>query len=223
MSLRKQQLLSRHRQHKRIFLLASLAGLVAIGVFAVWWLVPLLLLLGLLLVNEVVRSTRAWFASKDLVLFVLLTGLPVLLDHAILLQYATHDFAMLKAAPLACGLASWLLCRQAPKRRRIVLAITCLASILYFYRTNPLPGYDDGRYAQERDLGRFIATHAKPNEVVFGLGISTEPQVRWYARRNVIGIRDAQAARILLRERGLERGVLIKALGKGYSATRITP
>jgi hypothetical protein len=56
MSLRKQQLLSRHRRHKRIFLLASLAGLVAIGVFAVWWLVPLLLLLGWI-------AHEAWFAD----------------------------------------------------------------------------------------------------------------------------------------------------------------
>lgn len=56
MSSRKQRLLSRHRRHKRLFLLASLVVLVAIGVFVVWWLVPLLLVLGWI-------AHEAWFAD----------------------------------------------------------------------------------------------------------------------------------------------------------------
>ncbi len=184
---------------------------------------PVILLLALLLVNEVVRSSHVPSVPDGLVLFALLTGVPVLLDHGFLLQYAMHDFAVLKAAPLLCGLTGWLLCRQTPYWRRIALAATCLASILYFYRTNPLPGHDEGRYDQERDLGLFIAANAAPDEVVFGQGISTEPQVLWYARRNVIGTTDVGTARELLRERGLQRGVLISVTGDGYTAMHIMP
>ena len=53
---RKQQLLKRHRRNKRLGLLGGLAVLVAVGVFAWWWL-PLLLLPLLWAAHE------AWFAD----------------------------------------------------------------------------------------------------------------------------------------------------------------
>ncbi|WP_043198179.1 PIG-L deacetylase family protein [Pseudomonas putida] len=53
---RKQQLLKRHRRNKRLGLLAGLIALVALGVFAWWWL-PLLLLPLLWAAHE------AWFAD----------------------------------------------------------------------------------------------------------------------------------------------------------------
>jgi LmbE family N-acetylglucosaminyl deacetylase len=56
MSARKQQLLNRHRRHKRVALLVALIGLVPLGLFVAWWLVPLLLLLGWI-------GHEAWFAD----------------------------------------------------------------------------------------------------------------------------------------------------------------
>ena len=46
MSARKQQLLRRHRKHKRIALLVALVALLLLGALVAWWLVPLLLVLG---------------------------------------------------------------------------------------------------------------------------------------------------------------------------------
>jgi LmbE family N-acetylglucosaminyl deacetylase len=56
MSARKQQLLKRHRRHKRIALLVALLILLLVGVFTVWWLPPLLLVLGWV-------AHEAWFAD----------------------------------------------------------------------------------------------------------------------------------------------------------------
>lgn len=56
MSARKQQLLKRHRKHKRIALLVALVVLLLIGGLASWWLVPLLVLLGWI-------AHEAWFAD----------------------------------------------------------------------------------------------------------------------------------------------------------------
>ncbi|MBX9753988.1 MAG: PIG-L family deacetylase [Pseudomonadaceae bacterium] len=56
MSARKQQLLKQHRRHKRIALLIGLTLLLLLGIFVVWWLLPLLLVLGWI-VHE------AWFAD----------------------------------------------------------------------------------------------------------------------------------------------------------------
>ena len=104
----------------------------------------------------------------------------------------------------------------------MALALTCLAGVLYFYRTNPMPGRDQGRYAQEQTLGSFIASNAAVDEVVFGHGISTEPQVVWYARRNVIGVASIEAAERVLRERDLPRGVVISRKNGELIATHIT-
>lgn len=56
MSARKQQLLKRHRRHKRIALLVALLLMGLLGVFVAWWWVPLLLVLGWI-------GHEAWFAD----------------------------------------------------------------------------------------------------------------------------------------------------------------
>lgn len=56
MTARKQQLLKRHRRHKRLFMLTALMALVLLGLLVAWWLVPLLLVLGWV-------AHEAWFAD----------------------------------------------------------------------------------------------------------------------------------------------------------------
>ncbi|SEI83112.1 N-acetylglucosaminyl deacetylase, LmbE family [Azotobacter beijerinckii] len=56
MTARKQQLLKRHRRHKRLFLLVALAALLLLGLLVAGWLVPLALLLGWV-------AHEAWFAD----------------------------------------------------------------------------------------------------------------------------------------------------------------
>ena len=189
--------------------------------YRIGFLPVMLLLIVLLVRNRVGKGNMPTFSEK-LGLFVLLTGLPVVLDHLVLLQYAEHDFAALKAAPLLCGLAGWALTTLRPVWSRAALTLTCIVCVVYFYRTNPLPGHDNGRYEQERTIGTFIASHAAPDEVVFGHGISTEPQVSWYARRNVLGVADPDAAIAILKERGLQRGVVFAMDNGVLSATHIT-
>ncbi|MBL7944883.1 MAG: hypothetical protein JNN32_02395 [Flavobacteriales bacterium] len=183
---------------------------------------PVIVLLVVLVLRNTRRKAETSAFSGTLGLFALLSGLPVLLDHLVLLQYAEHDFAALKAAPLLCGLAGWQLSQLGSTWSRVALGLTCLAGVLYFYRTNPLPGHDQGRYAQEQTIGSFIATNAAADEVVFGQGISTEPQVVWYARRNVLGVASIEDAERMLRERDLPRGVVISVSNGELVATHIT-
>lgn len=182
---------------------------------------PVIILLVVLVVRYLTGKRSMPAFPNKLGLFSLLAGLPVLLDHLVLLQYAEHDFAALKAAPLLCGLAGWSLTQLRPAHSRFAVILTCVVCVLYFYRTNPLPGHDNGRYEQERTLGAFIAAHAAPGEVVFGHGISTEPQVTWYARRNVLGIASIEAAEALLEESGLRHGVVISINNGELIATHI--
>jgi LmbE family N-acetylglucosaminyl deacetylase len=56
MSARKQQLLKRHRRHKRITLVVALLALVTLAISVAWWLLPLALVLGWI-------GHEAWFAD----------------------------------------------------------------------------------------------------------------------------------------------------------------
>ena len=188
--------------------------------YRIGFLPVLLLLAGLLFHRSIVRKERLRI-PVDGSAFLVLTGLPVVFDHAFLLQYADHDFAALKAAPFLCGCAGVWLSRVPFRAAAIALSATCLAGVLYFYRLNPLPGKDRGRYTQEMELGHFIAENASPDEVVFAIGLSTEPQVAWYARRNVIGIGAIEDARQFLVEHEAERGVVFRKQGDSTSVEHI--
>ena len=161
--------------------------------------------------------------APGLPLFIALTGLPVLFDHAFLLQYAEHDFAALKAGLFLCGIAGVGLASLPNRWGTGALVATCTAGVLYFYRINPLPGTDDGRYRQEMELGRAIAKEARPDEAVFAIGLSTEPQVGWYAHRNVLGVTSKEQAQEFLRDHGLARGVVFRMIGDTRSVERIVP
>ena len=165
----------------------------------------------LLLLVYALRRWR-WAASIDapnMPLFLALAGLPVLLDHSVLLQYADHDFAALKAGPILCGLAGVGLA-SLPRRLSVgAMATTCVAGVLYFYRTNPCSPADAVRYRQEMELGHFIAAQAYTDEMIFAIGVSTEPQVAWYAKRNVIGVRGVGDVARYMNEAEIDRAVII--------------
>jgi hypothetical protein len=201
-------------------LMGSLRDLVLVN-YRIGYLPVILLLLGLLVWLK--KSSRGLSRVLDhgTMPFVVLTGLPVLLDHAVLLPYAEHDFAALKGGPLLCGLGGLLLDRLPARSAYALLAATCVAGVLYFYRTNPLPGYDGGRYAVERDLGEAIGREARVYEVVFFEGPAPGPQVLWYAKRHIVQVNSSDEALRFLRERGLHKGVIFRPTPKGLRHERV--
>ena len=170
---------------------------------------PVVLIVGVL--GLVFRKRIMQLAGLNT--FLVLTGLPVLLDHLFLLQYADHDFAALKGGLLLCGVAGVALANLRGHWPRIVLMSACLAGVLYFYRTNPLPGRDDGRYTQEQDMGHAIAAEARSDEAVFTLGFTPEPQVQWYAKRTLFRVDSLPQAQAFLRNQGTRSGVVFSTTG----------
>lgn len=155
-------------------------------------------------------------------LFIFLTGVPVLLDHIFLLQYADHDFAALKGGFLFCGLAAIGLANLRASWSNALVVTTCVAGVLYFYRTNPLPGSDGGRYVQERALGLAIAMETQPDEAVFTLGFTPEPQAQWYAKRTLFRVDSVQRAQQLLRAQGTATGIVFEQRDGGLIHQRIS-
>ncbi len=153
--------------------------------------------------------------------FVTLTSLPILLEMLFLFDYSLHDFAVLKAGPLLCGLAALGLSAVQPRWAWSALIITCAAGVLYFYRTNPIDSATDDRFTQQMEQGLAIAQEADPDEMVFTQGFTTEPQVQWYAKRTLFRIDSLQQARQLMRSAGQSKGVVFRQSDAGLAAEHI--
>jgi hypothetical protein len=160
--------------------------------------------------------------SQGLLLFTLLTALPFLLEHAFLLEYTIHDFTTLKAGLLFCGLSGLGLAALHLRQARPLLFITCLAGVLYFYRTNPIDSGNNTHFTWQREQGLSIAREAQPDEMVFTLGFTPEPQVQWYAKRTLFRVDEEERAFELLRAAGMNRGILFRHADAALTHKRIT-
>lgn len=169
-------------------------------------------------------TLRKWRAQPwpMLVPFALLTSLPVLLEMLLLFDYSLHDFAVLKAGPLLCGLAALGLSAMRTRWAWGVLTITCVSGVLYFYRTNPIDSATDGRFTWQMEQGVTIAEEAEADEMVFTQGFTPEPQVQWYAKRTLLRIDDTRQAVEILRSAGLRRGVVFRESDDGLATEHIT-
>lgn len=195
--------------------LFSMLGTLALN-YRISWL-PLLLPLALLLWKR--KMTR--LSTAPLRLFLALTGLPVVLELFFLLEYSGHDFTALKAGPLLCGLAGLGLSAIPERWAWPALLATCAAGVLYFYRTNPIGSRTDPRFTWPRDQGLAIAREARPDEMVFTLGFTPEPQVQWYAKRTLFRVDDVRRAQELLRAAGQPKGIIFRELDGGLTADRM--
>ncbi|MCC6939169.1 MAG: hypothetical protein IT226_13195 [Flavobacteriales bacterium] len=182
---------------------------------------PVILIVFVVLV---VRRQAVREASTQWPLFLALAGLPVVLDHALLLQYAEHDFAALKGGVLLCvvggiGLATF------PTRWAIPgLLVVCLGGVLYFYHTNPLRSAWEGSYSHDLGSGHNIAYKALSNETVFTFRFTPEPQAQWYAKRTLFRVDSLSQAKALLRAQGNATGIVVwpDPMCVGYMTEHIT-
>lgn len=152
-------------------------------VIASWGPVVLLLISGLMLRRKAsmppaVRSAM-WLIT-----------LPALVHIAVFLRYAGHEFSVLKLGFVLCALASFVLVRwheRHPAFGNIALVSACSLGIAMFTVYNrPGDGTATGdRYDIAMRHGLFIAKEARYDERIFVEGAVVEPQLLWYAKRNM--------------------------------------
>lgn len=175
-------------------------------------------------------ALRAWWRGTlhvrpGLRVMLVLTGLPVLLEHVFLLDYAAHDFVALKAAPLLAAVVALLLEAVpgqpwAVRFPSLVTMFLCALGAAYFWRLNA-----PGGSTLHRDQGTFIAQHIRPEERFFWSGPLPEPQLVWYAQRTPWSVSGEEEARSILAARGEHSGVLFRPAtdGKGLELVRVLP
>lgn len=172
---------------------------------------PLLLLLGwsIWLNRGKIKPTL-----QPLLPFMLMAGLPVLLLHLALADYSGHDFTALYGAMFLAVLVAWLLHHQPQPILVIgpVLLLWVLLSIgQYDYINRPGEISLSGeRYDFDQRFGEAIASQSTPAQTIFIIGTKPDPQMVWYAHRNIQRVDDEQAAVAFMQQYGRKQGILFK-------------
>ncbi len=147
-----------------------------------------ILLFGLLFLRK-----RISLSDKERMI-IYFSVIPVVMLHLLLLNYSGHDFTTLPAAvfisisiAIVYAKLKGILKSKYQYLLNSGIIIMVVLSVVQYYVINR-PGdrsWKRNLYNVQRDFGEYIKEEAKPDEVVFLRGIDIEPQVIYYAKRNI--------------------------------------
>ena len=159
--------------------------------------------------------------------FIWLSVLPVLLLHFIFMEYSGQDFTTLYAAlffSVLMGILYDKLRRSgivSQKKLNLLLIAGTLLMMLQFTLIN-MPGkysVKGFRYDIYLEAGQKIAKLSRPDEVIFILKGVAEPQLVYYAKRNMKEVKSEEDAMRFLEVRDIRNGVIFgaeNAAGESY-------
>ncbi|MBP6389702.1 MAG: hypothetical protein KA352_02325 [Flavobacteriales bacterium] len=182
-------------------------------------------LIGLGIVAIVMNRKRSWPAAPDLVL---LTLAPALLHLLVFVRYGIHEFAVLKLGFFLCAVVAITLFRSEVAWGRLSRLATGGALLLgmawYTWVNRPGDGTATGEaYATAQQRGLLIAAEAQPDDVILLQGIQADPQIQFYARRNMRTVADSIEAKTVIGELGKQSGVLFEARNGTLQGHHFTP
>ena len=177
-----------------------------------------LLILALIFLFKKKESTDVStnpYLKKALILF----SMPVLLHHIIFLNASLYDFFVVKAAPfLVLVLISMLIHRGVSTKSvaGIVLFFMIANLSVYYFINRPGSISQSGdRYDMYQQQASFINSNSNNDEVIFLKGISDEPQLIFYAKRNIRTIMNETDAIQFLKMYKLQKGIIFSKESDG--------
>jgi hypothetical protein len=183
---------------------------------------PVYLLLGGFVWLALTRAKLKIVFSENGYRFIWLSVLPVLLLHFFFLNYSEQDFTVLYASLLFSVLLGILYDKikksgvfSIAQINSMVFAFIAIC-IVQFYVTNR-PGntsFSGALYAAEQNAAKVLTDNSTKQEVLFVQGMAPEPQVIWYAKRNVKFVQSDEEALAFLKQRKIEHGVIFGYNGK---------
>ena len=181
-------------------------------------------LIGLGIAAIAINRKRSWPAVPDLVW---LTLAPALLHLLVFVRYGIHEFAVLKLGFFLCAVVAIVLFREGIRGRGSRLGAACallLGMAWYTWVNRPGDGTATGEaYATAQQRGMMIATEARPEEVILLQGIQADPQIQFYARRNMRTVADSAEAIWVLKELGARKGLLFRDIDGALTADHLVP
>jgi hypothetical protein len=147
--------------------------------------------------------------------FIWLSVLPVVLLHFFFLNYSVHDFTVLYASLFFSVLIGILFDKV--KKTGVVpmptlqrgLALTLLLMVIQFYLMNkPQLPFIKTNYGEYESIAKAISDQSSKDEVIFLENLKPEPQIIYYAGRNIKTVESRDEAISFLRSRNLSKGVI---------------
>lgn len=184
------------------------------------------LLLAILILIFLTRKSNQRQRKEFVVQISFLFLFPVLLHHTVFLNASLYDFFVVKTAPFLAIVFVWLILKTTwqPKFILSIALAICLSSIMMYYFINR-PGkisQSGEPYASFQVKGKFIADHAENNEVIFLQKIADDPQLVFYAQRNLRTIETEDEAVDFLKKHHQQNGIIFCcADGNALSIKRI--
>ena len=178
---------------------------------------PVFLLLGSFIYLTFSRTKLRIVFTKNGYRFLWLSTLPVILLHLFLMNYSGHDFVSLYGSLFLSVLIAILFDKLKNAKTlstlqlRAGILIVIVGSIASYYFINR-PGetsFKGDVYAHSKNLGEQIANSAQAEDVVFVQGtLSVDPQLIFYAHRNILKIKDKEEALSFLKLHNLSTGTI---------------
>lgn len=164
------------------------------------------------------RGKRDW--NKYEYLFIYLSSVPVILHHILFINFtAIHDFSALKSSLLISVVIGLLFIKIANllkslkleyKLRQLIFisALMLFLSIRQYYNLNNPKIVNNKREIFANDIKKI----AKPDEVIFVSGETgyIEPQVLFYAERNILRVNDKAEALKFLDKIQAKKGIIFE-------------
>lgn len=154
---------------------------------------------------------------KKIILYLWLSVVPILLMHIFLSEYSGHDFTSLYASLFLSVTLALLFGKlrelqlMNPKKLWWSVGFCTIVSIgSYYYINRPGPYSLKGdSYNLSQNLGKEIKNTSTFDAVVFAIGNAViDPQLMYYAKRNIKEVNNKEEAIQFLRSRNLSRGII---------------
>ncbi len=178
---------------------------------------PLFILLASFVFLTITRAKMRIVFTKNGYRFLWLSTLPVILLHIFLLNYSGHDFVSLYGS-LFLSVLIGILYDKLKKAKTLSnlqlnfgISFVVVASLASYYYINRPGEYSlkGEEYAISEQLGKHIKTTAPDDAVVFAMGKAViDPQLIYYAERNILKVKDQDEAMAFLKERGISQGYI---------------
>jgi hypothetical protein len=141
--------------------------------------------------------------------FIWLSVLPVLLLHFFFLNYSVQDFTVLYAS-LFFSVLLGILYDKVKKSGAVpirAMQAGLVVTVLIFIGQYYLMNYKQNIH-QARVLGHYITQNSTKEDVIFLSEEAIEPQLVFYAQRNIRYAKTPAEASAFLKERGLRQGII---------------
>lgn len=178
---------------------------------------PLFLLLASFVYLTLSKAKLRIVFTKNGYRFLWLSTLPVILLHLLLLNYSGHDFVSLYGSLFLSVLVAILYDKLKNAHTlntlqlRSGIAFVLISSVAMYYLINR-PGefsLKGDQYAISKNLGEEIKNTSQDNEVVFAIGnVVLDPQLIFYAERNILKVKSKEEALVFLKERNINKGII---------------